>query len=260
MPRIRVRVEIKKGGEGVKLHQLADISEQTLLFFTMICRDAGIPVEREQWIALNFENESVDYDCETDLEFEPPKIRDVNDGLRAVINEKFSASDALPFQIRQGTIRQFSNIAATLDSNQVIQFGLYHDPTNGSIERLPLTKEKALRIQKQVPEFVEYYGAIQGVIHALHKESDDPHITVREQVSRNLVKCYFSRENYNEIVNLLREKEAVVYVEGRISENVISGMLQSMQSERYRVLESVNYDFLDSIFGTDEELRIAIAQ
>jgi hypothetical protein len=49
------------------------------------------------------------------------------------------------------------------------------------------------------------------VIHALHKESDDPHITIREQVSRNLVKCYFSKEHYDEIVDLLRDRDAVVY-------------------------------------------------
>jgi|GraSoiStandDraft_12_1057312.scaffolds.fasta_scaffold29895_1 hypothetical protein len=259
MPRIKVRVEIKKGGVGVKLHQLADISEQSLLFLTMLCKDAGIPVEREQWIALNFDNQSVDYDCETEMEVELPKVRDYNAGLKAVASEDYASAN-LPFQLRQGTIRQFSNIAASLDANQLIQFGIYHDPAHGVAETLPLTKEKASRIQKQVPEFVEYYGAIQGVIHALHKESDDPHITIREQVSRNLVKCYFSKEHYDEIVDLLRDRDAVVYTEGRISENVITGVLQSMQSERYRVLESVTYEFLDSIFGTDEQFRLAIAK
>jgi hypothetical protein len=53
MPRIKVRVEIKKGGVGVKLHQLADISEQSLLFLSMLCKDAGIPVEREQWRSVS---------------------------------------------------------------------------------------------------------------------------------------------------------------------------------------------------------------
>lgn len=259
MPRIKVRVEIKKGGAGVKLHQLADISEQCLLFLTMLCKDAGISVDREQWIALNFDNQSVDYDCEAETEVEPRRVLDYNMGLKAVASENFASPD-LPFQLRQGTIRQFSNIAASLDVNQLIQFGVYNDPRNESVEKLPLTKEKALRIQKQVPEFVEYYGAIQGVIHALLKESDDPHITVREQVSRSLVKCYFSKEHYAEIVGLLRDREAIVYTEGRISENVISGALVSMQSERHRVLEPANYELLDSIFGTDEELRREIAR
>jgi len=45
MQKLRVKVEIKKSGEGVKLHQLADISEQALLFFTMLCKDAGLPIK-----------------------------------------------------------------------------------------------------------------------------------------------------------------------------------------------------------------------
>ena len=259
MPRIKVRVEIKKGGVGVKLHQLADISEQALLFLTMLCKDAGIHVEREQWIALNFANESVDYDCETETEHDLPEIRMVNAGVRAIASEEFITPSELPFQMRRGTIRQFSNIAATLDSGQIIQFGIYRDPLNGAMDRLFLDKAKASRIQKEVPEFVDYYGAIQGLIHALHKESDDPHVTIREQVSGELVKCYFSKEHYDEIVELLRDKQAVVYAEGLISENVITGAIKSMRSERYRVLEPVNYEFLDSIFGTDEEFRLALA-
>jgi hypothetical protein len=84
MPRIKVRVEMKKGGVGVKLHQLAGISEQSLVFLTMLCKDAGIPVEREQWIALNFDDQSVDYDCETEMEVELPKVRDYKAGARGV--------------------------------------------------------------------------------------------------------------------------------------------------------------------------------
>jgi hypothetical protein len=41
-------------------------------------------------------------------------------------------------------IRQFNNIAASLDANQLIQFGIYHDPAHGVAETL--TKEKASRI------------------------------------------------------------------------------------------------------------------
>jgi hypothetical protein len=256
MQKLRVKVEIKKSGEGVKLHQLADISEQSLLFFTMLCKDAGLPIKREQWIALNFKNESVDYDCVTEAEYDLPRIVSYNAGLRAIAMEKFTSPEELPFHIRPGTIRQFSNIAATLDAGQVVEFGV---SSNGALDKVPLSKEKASRIQKQVPEFIEYYGAIQGIIHALHKESDDPHITIRDQVSGDLVTCYFSKEHYEEIVDLLRDKQAVVYTEGMISENVISGVLQSMQSQRYRVLEPVAHDLLDFIFGTDEELRLAVA-
>src|ERR1700745_1867395 len=84
MPRIKVRVEIKKGGGGVKLHQRAALTEQYLLLLTELCKDAGIPVEREQWIALNCDNQSVDYDCETEMEVELPKVRDYNSGRKAV--------------------------------------------------------------------------------------------------------------------------------------------------------------------------------
>ena len=138
----------------------------------MLCKDAGLQINRDQWIALNFKNESVDYDCVTEAEYELPRIVSYNAGLRVIAMEKFTSPEELPFYIRPGTIRQFSNIAATLDAGQVVEFGVPSDPSNGALDKVPLSKEKASRIQKQVPEFIEYYGAIQGIIHALHKESD----------------------------------------------------------------------------------------
>jgi hypothetical protein len=254
MPRIRVKVEINKGGVGVKLHKLADIAEQSLSFFNMLCQDAGLETSKEEWIARNFGNDCVDYLCETEGDFPTQKVSDYNTGLRSIISEEFTPS-CFPFQVRRGTIRQFSNIAASLVPGEVISFGVFRDPTGDDFDWLSLSKEKASRIQKEIPEFVKYYASAQGIVHALHKESDDPHITIREQVSHDLVKCYFSEGHYDEIVNLLKDKQAVVYVEGMISENVITGAIDSIQSELYRVLQPLSYSDLDAIFGTDESMR-----
>jgi hypothetical protein len=113
----------------------------------------------------------------------------------------------------------------------------------------------ALQIQKEIPACVQYYGPIQGVIHSFHKESERPHITIREQISGSLVNCFFPREKYEEIVSLMLNRLAVIYTEGTIFENVISGNIESVESDRYKVLNPITSADLDAIFGTDELLR-----
>ena len=64
-----------------------------------------------------------------------------------------------------------------------------------------------------------------------------------------MVKCFFPREQYDAVVALLEDRSAVVYAEGTISENVITGAVESVKSERYRVLQPISHSDLDALFA-----------
>ena len=252
MPKLRVKIEINKGGVGVKLFKLSGIAEESLRFFQMLCKDAGIDAKPADWIAQNFGNECVDYECQTEKAVPKRKADRYTAGLRSVVNFTPNTS---PFTIRRGTIRQFSHITKSLDAKEVVSFGIFRDPNRDYVDWFHLSREMGLKIQAEIPACVRYYGQIQGIVHAFHKEADDPHVTIREHIFGGLVKCFFPRDQYDGIVNLLREKSAVVYTEGMISENIITGEIESVESERYKVLKPITYLDLDAIFGTDDMIR-----
>ena len=51
MPKLRVKVEMNKGGVGVKLVKLTQIANEALKFFQMLSKDAGIECKLDDWIA-----------------------------------------------------------------------------------------------------------------------------------------------------------------------------------------------------------------
>jgi hypothetical protein len=59
MPLLRVKVVLNEGGEGVPLSQLTDIANEVENFLRYLADDAGIEVNRADWLARAFENKSV---------------------------------------------------------------------------------------------------------------------------------------------------------------------------------------------------------
>jgi hypothetical protein len=64
MAKLRVKVEVNKGGVGVRLFKLSDIAGESLRFFQMLCKDADIETKPEDWLARDFGNDCVDYECQ----------------------------------------------------------------------------------------------------------------------------------------------------------------------------------------------------
>jgi len=64
MANLRIRVELNKGRVGMPLGKMANITHETMKFLKMVCEDIGALEVADKWIALNFENDSVDFDCE----------------------------------------------------------------------------------------------------------------------------------------------------------------------------------------------------
>jgi hypothetical protein len=70
MSRLRVKLILNEGGEGVPLSQLTDIAEEAEKFLRYLAHDAGLTIQRGEWLARNFVNDSVRFDIEKES-FQP---------------------------------------------------------------------------------------------------------------------------------------------------------------------------------------------
>jgi hypothetical protein len=120
------------------------------------------------------------------------------------------------FMIRPETRHRFYSIANSLPPTERIEFGIYSG--DRILESFSLDNEMAQESSLDQARPLRSYGEIQGVVHAFFKETKSPKLVIRELASQSLVNCFFSKEMYHEAVALLQDRNAVVYVEGEISE------------------------------------------
>jgi hypothetical protein len=114
MSRLRIRVELNRGGVGVPLHKLASVVHESECFFQMLAEDVHIQKERGEWLAFDFDHESLNFTAE----FVGPVTADQ---VGAFANA-FGGSTSL----RRATIAQFTRIADAIGEDELIGFGLYH--------------------------------------------------------------------------------------------------------------------------------------
>jgi hypothetical protein len=139
MARLRIRVELNRGGVGVPLHKLASVVHESERFFTMLAEDVHIQKERGEWLAFDFDHESLNFTAE----FVGPVT---GDQVSAFANA-FGGSTSL----RRATIAQFTRIADAIGEDELIGFGLYHaDQELEPGEWRCLSRRDALRIADEI--------------------------------------------------------------------------------------------------------------
>lgn len=79
-----------------------------------------------------------------------------------------------------------------------------------------------------------YFGEIYGKIYALFKESRQPKIQIREHTFGWLVDCFFTDDMYHAVVDLLNDKEAIIFVEGHVEEDLLTGAIVSVQATDFK--------------------------
>lgn len=234
---------MSKGRVGIPLGKLGRIAEETQRFLSLVDEDIGIGSGPNNWIARNFDNKSVDFDCYRVGDVTPNVIDRGNRLIRSIMSNDLSDAE-INLSIRSATRLQYAKIADPIDSEEKVSFGLY---TNGSAkpsEWFELTKESAFRVTKETPQTVSYYGEIQGIVHAFYKESNRPKLVVRELSTGALVNCFFKLDIYQKAVEMLLEPNAVIFVEGEIIEDQMKGQVESIQVAEFRLAP----DFDESLF------------
>ncbi len=113
MNRLRVRVELNRRKAGVPMEELVSVVEETRKFFHLLAEDVQIPAERGEWLASQFDPESLNFTAEFHGPASPEQIH--------AFGSAFGGSTSL----RRETIAQFTHIADFIGEDELVGFGLY---------------------------------------------------------------------------------------------------------------------------------------
>ncbi len=231
---------------GIRLEKFAVIAKETEKFLEMLGEDVGLEADGN-WLAKNFKNSSVIFDCERIVSDSPAKQRALH-ALRAVMVD---SDDSI---VRQATRRQYFRIADQIDLDERVSFGLYTNGSEEPEEWHALSKELALKASEAHPHEARYLGEIQGVVHAFYKESKKPKIVIRELSTKKLVDCFFPKEMYESAVQLLEDKDQVVFVEGEAVEDLDEGRVISIEVSTFYPAPNFDRNFHAAFLGRAPDL------
>ena len=231
MATLKVKVIMAKGREGIPLDKLANITEETLRFLNHVCDDLKVDEKKGKWIGTKFSSEySLVFDCEREIE-DADTVRMGNKLLEAICSRKENLS---PVKISKATRIQYSRIASRIDSDESVDFGIYHNGNSEEPVFYELNKKIASIIERETASQSVYYGEIQGIIHSFYKETRRKKLILTELVSGNRVDCYFPDEMYHNMVELLDDEEGIFFIEGEVTEDMKEGIIKSIEVTDYR--------------------------
>lgn len=207
MSQLRLKISLNRGRKGIPLRKLANITDETQKFLGLFSND--INLGDGEWIAENFRNGSVIFDMVFVGDVPEPSILQ---GQRALdhITDLATTADSLGFGLTKGTFHQFAKIALPLEEDDVVSLGIYNGRSHPKIRKL--SKERALEIEKQIVQTKVQYSGFQGKISALIKGSNT--IWVTDLLNGHRVICRFQPNMYDQIIHLLKKREAIVNIEG----------------------------------------------
>lgn len=215
MAHLRLRIELNKGGLGISMDKLAEITAETERFLRMIIEDVNRQIVGS-WIARDFENNSVDFTAAYVGQITPEQVQECRQALAYTMSEDTDI-DQFSSKIRRATLLQYAKIAKPIAPDEIVHFGLF-DVDNGHVtEHHILSKERAVEIQQrlQLTDRIQYDGSAQGVIIALFKGTN-PHFRLRELYSEAWFPCYFNYDLYNKVIHALERADNIVHVAGTV--------------------------------------------
>jgi hypothetical protein len=139
MARLRIRIELNRGGVGVPLQKLASVVAEAQKFFHMLGNDIHIDQENGEWLGFDFDHESLNFTAE----FVGPVTADQVSAFNAAFDGTTSLSRA--------TITQFARITDAIEEDELIGFGLFLNGIgNEPGEWRCLSRRDALRISEEI--------------------------------------------------------------------------------------------------------------
>ena len=139
MARLRIRIELNRGGVGVPLHKLASVVEQAQTFLRMLADDVHVDQTKGEWLGFDFDHESLNFTAEFVGPVTPEQV--------SAFHAAFGGSTSLS----RATIAQFARITDAIGEDELIGFGLYlKDQGEEPEEWRCLSRRDALRISEEM--------------------------------------------------------------------------------------------------------------
>lgn len=245
---LRLRIELNKGRHGMPLSKLTQVCQETNKFLDLLCQDLGLPAPKDGWLAEDFENGSVDFDLRHPEEISGELVALGRQALRMVFGNLHDAPE-IALRIRPETRRQFHRIGAALDTDEVVHFGVYDGNEDRPLDWFELAHSSD---NQSATRLVDHhaFGEIQGVIHAFFKDAPKPYLSIRELSTSELVKCYFRPDMYQTAVELLEDRDAVIFVEGWLKEDAATRQTREIAVEDFRPAPIFDEKGYQALLGT----------
>ena len=139
MARLRIRIELSRGGVGVPLRKLASVLVESQQFLNLLIEDVQADKQPGEWLGFDFDAESLNFTAEY--------VGSVTESQVQAFNAAFSGVTSL----RRDTIGQFLRITDSIGEDELIGFGLYQgDDATEPADWRCLSRRDALRIADEV--------------------------------------------------------------------------------------------------------------
>ena len=221
MSRLRVRIELNRGGVGVPLEKLASVVQKAQAFFRMLGDDVHIDQSQGEWLGFDFDHESLNFTAEFVGRVTPEQV--------AEFHSAFDGTTPL----RRDTIAQFASIADAIDGDEVIGFGLYLSEGDDPAEWRCLSRRDALRITEE----------IRTLLGAGHPEQESHLPAVADEAAG--ARYLFGRRDRGQEAKLagaFREAEANLSKRLTVLESEVtahSGQIQDLRSKSVEAEQSM---------------------
>jgi hypothetical protein len=251
MALLRFRFELKTGTTGVQLRKLAHLAEDFQRFLQMVGEDLGTQGLTREWQAVNFYNSSVGFDIEHIGEIDERQAHIYSRTVNQVsAYDPRRTNGHIPSGVRKDTLLQYATFGQNMDTTDALNLGFFLNRDREPQEWHVVSKSTAVAVAETLNQIVEYRGMIQGIVHSLYKESQPPHFDVRELSKQELVKCFYRLENYTQVIELLRNRRAVVLVSGTIKARRIDRKIEDIRVEKMRSVEPLSPEEFDRLHGS----------
>ena len=249
MAKLRFRLRFNPGRDGTPLDKLGEFAIQTEKFLRSFAADLGVSIDKGEWIANDFKNESVSYNAE----YARPVNQSITEaGLIAI--DALTGPDPIGACSRGAfgytTLAEFSRIGKTMDPDEKFFIGLYvNDASNEPLwHEVPFRKTAEIRQFLEVP-FVTY-GSVQGILHSWFPGPVPPFIQIREINSAELVKCICTAAQYKLIHESTGEPRTLLNVYGDIEWDRGDNSIVQIDVSNIEPARQLTADEFDSIFGS----------
>jgi hypothetical protein len=238
----KIRVTLGRGKRGILLEKLGKIAQDTIKFLHDLGTDLDIPAA-ERWVADNFSSTH-----SLVFELSPQADSDLwKRGLKSVMARDFS-DEIMNIRISPRTRQEYAEIANDLEADEKIEFALLDGATEEP-EIYELDRSVITQFASEKPPFYRYPGGIQGIVHSFVKEVKRPKLVVRELSTRELVDCYFTKDMYQGAVALLHDEDAIISVEGIVTEDSSTGVVTEMEVTEFTPAPEFDLEAFERMIG-----------
>lgn len=255
MARLRIKLELNPGGDGIRLDKLANISGELEKFLRSLATDCGVSTDVGEWVARGFYEGSMGAIVEHVGTVEPIAAERFNSGIRKFTSFR-QDRDTLNGEYSETTYRTFVDIGSRLDTDEVVKIGLFdRDAFDSSIDPKALqpdewesiAKRTTVEVQEAILSPVVYLGSIQGQLGTWYKPSD--FIYVKDNIFGAWVKCIYKAEMYEMIHRYYKDRKAVVHVTGLIKSDRLTGQPKEVIVEKIDRFDRLSDDEFESLLG-----------